>query len=356
MSVACILRCDNGGLGNISREIVRHLTPERVLLVDLHGSGRGPCDPAPFDLPEIDLYRTDFLGGLNAVALDWITSEGVDVLFGMEVWYEGYELAGQGILARAHNNGLRSVLYAMPELSPWCVDSGLRPRPHTFAVPTAWRLDTMPHGTTVLPLPVARDRLPFTHRSQVASLYHVAAPAMLDRNGTDLFLTALPFVTEEVFVTIRNSSDRGLVIPRCRADVEVIDKPADHYWQIVPDHVDLLVQPRRYGGLSLPVQECASLGIPTLLLDSDPYAMFDFAHVIPNRGSRDRRMKGGMVPVYDADPRALAAKIDQLVRDPTRQQAASHAADAWAEAHAWDSPLGARWCATLAAGCQEAAA
>lgn len=344
MTVAMIARCDGGGLAALTREVHRNLKPERTLLLDLEGAGRGEC--VPDDYLEGEVYRCVFAGGLPDRAVEWLTAEGIDTLWTAETFYDDHKL-----IRRAHGNGMRTIVYAMPELAPWQYDSSL-PAPRVFTVPTAWRLETMPPNTQILPMPVARDRLPFTERREVKHLYHVQGAAMLDRNGTNLLLAALPHITSEgLKLTIRsNNPSPEVPLGDHRVDVEVRMSPEVNYWESYPEGIDLLVQPRRYGGLSLPVQECASLGVPTLCLATDPYAHEAFTTTIMATGERDSRMKGGMVPVQDADPRALARAIDYLVGHPDVQHTASIEAGVWAEAHAWHGPLGDRWCATL--GCE----
>lgn len=353
MSLFAVCRCDAGGLGAISMEAFRHLQPDRTLLLNLGDAGRSLCNPSAFDLygsTGQQVYPAEWTGGLSDRAIEWLCADAKDVtLISFETFYDAK------LLAEANRAGAHTVCYAMPELAPWAVDPGMRPRPRQMYVPTEWRAGTVPNAE-VLPMPVARDRLPFRARDEVHHLFHVTGSAMLDRNGTTLLTNALSFVESQVRVTIR--SEKPLDIPACHAHVEVVSESTPHYWEMIPSDVDLLVLPRRYGGLSLPIQEAASLGIPTLTLESDPYASFGFAHAIPTTRSRDVRMKGGLVPVFDADPRVLARAIDWLVAHPGRQHAASHAADAWAEAHSWSGPLGLEWCERLSANCsaQEAAA
>lgn len=340
MSVAIIGRCDGGGLAALTREVHRHVRPARTLLLDLEEQGRGACTPDDYQAGGTDVFRCMFKGGIADRAIDWLTAEGVDTIWSAETFYD------DRILRASHGNGIRSVVYAMPELAPWSSDSSAV-WPRTITTPTSWRMDLMPPNTAVLPMPVARDRLPYIERKQVRHLYHVAgyplAPrAMLDRNGTEMLLAALPFVTSEgLRLTIRAGA--GVVVPDTKVDVEVVSDPVIDYWESYPADIDLLVLPRRYGGLSLPVQECASLGVPSLMLQTDPYAQTQFVHTIPATGSSLARMKGGRVPVQDADPRALAHAIDFLVDHPEQHHTASIEAGVWAESAAWDGPLGARW-------------
>lgn len=345
-------RCDSGGgLSALTREIHRHLRPERTLLLDLGDRGRGEC--VPDDYIHGDVYRCEWLGGLSSRAIEWVTAPGVEALFTAETFYD------DRVLVRAKQNGLRAIVYAMPELAPWATTAFDRPRPSAprpeIIVPTMWREDTLP-DSTLLPFPVARDRLPFRARTKVKRLYHVTGSAMRDRNATDLLLSALPNVVEPCHLTIR--SERPVnVLPGGAVDVEVISERAPSYFESVPDDADVLLMPRRYGGLSLPLQECASLGIPAVTLSTDPYSALPFVHALSPTRSEPVRMKGGTVECWSADPRALANLIDLLVREPQLQVAASLAADEWAECHAWHGPLGAEWCRALNAGCaQEAAA
>lgn len=327
-------RCDGGGLAALTREVHRHLNPARTLLLDLEEQGRGACIPDDY-AHDPNLYRITYKGGLADAAVEWLTAEGVDVLWSAETFYEGR------IPLAAHRNGIRTIVYAMPELASW-------PQPpRAVTVPTTWRLDALPNAT-LLPMPVARDRLPYRHRPTVEHLYHVAGAAMLDRNGTQTLLDALPFIAHPVRVTIR--SERPLNVPACDLDVTVLDEPAVDYWDAYPPDIDLLVMPRRYGGLSLPVQECASLGVPSLMLQTDPYAQEAFVTAVPSVSHRLHPMKGCPrpgVPVHTADPRAVAHAIDWLIEHPDLQAQASVEADWWAASHDWKGPLGGRWRAML---------
>lgn len=336
VSLGILARCDGGGLASITREVHRHLAPTRTLLLDLEEQGRGDCTPD--DYLAGDVFRCAWKGGLADRAIDWVCAAGIDTLWTAEIAYD------PRLWPEAHRRGIRTVCYAMPELAAWPSP------PRTVHVPTVWRLDQLPNAI-VLPLPVARDRLPFRERKRVEHLFHVAGAAMLDRNGTQILLDALRFVTADVRLTVR--AERPIRVPACRVDVEVVDAPTVDYWAIYPDDADLLVMPRRYGGLSCVVQEAASLGIPALMLASDPYAQEPFVTTVPSVGSRDERMKGGRVPVHSADPRALAAAIDWLAAHPDAHVGASREAGVWAEQHAWDGPLGDRWRVLLNAG-QEA--
>lgn len=346
MTLGVIARCDTGGLAALTREVHRHLHPERTLLLDLEEHGRGACTPD--DYIEGNTYRTTYKGGLSQMAIEWVTAEGIDTLWTAETWYD--DESRQPLMRGAHGNGIRTIVYAMPELAPWATGVARSGElfPRTIHVPTWWRLDTIPNAQ-LLPFPVARDRLPYTGRKRLEHLYHPAGVAMLDRGGTQILLDALPFlVTTDLRLTIR--SDRPVVVPEgTRIEVTVQGSQSIDYWDSCPTDADVLVLPRRYGGLSLPAQECASRGMPAIMLASDPYAQAPFVTTIPSTGSNLSNMKGGLVPVHGADPRTLAAAIDFLVEHPGEVERSSRSADEWAAEHDWEGPLGVKWAQLLGA-------
>lgn len=348
MTLAMIGRCDIGsGLANLTEEVFRHLKPERTLLLNMEGRGRGDCNPSLYDLHGVSdqqVYPATFNGELPRRAIDWLCAEGIDTLFSAETFY-----SDEAVLTVAHQHGIRTVCYAMPELTPWATSAypDRRPRPRMFHLPTSWRAETLPDAE-VLPFPVARDRFPFRLRERCDHFVHVTGKAMQDRNGTMLVLAALPHVTRPCRLTIR--TEKPLQIPPTKVDVTILDKPARDYWGGYPEDADVLLLPRRYGGLSLPIQEVASLGMPAVILASDPYSHVGsgttslpskFSHSVPMKGAP--HVSASSVPIYDAEPKAIAAAMDYLVDNPEAVRALSQMADLWAEERSWDGPLGDRW-------------
>lgn len=341
MTLGIVARCDTGGLAALTREVHRHLHPERTLLVDLEERGRGECTPDEYATS--NTYRVGWKGALPDNAIEWATADEIDTLWTAEFWYD------DRLLRESHGRHINTVCYAMPELSSWAVPGDVSPRPRELHVPTWWRLDTLPNAR-LLPFPIARDRLPYRQRTEVRHLYHPAGVAMMDRNGTQLLLDALPFLSIAYDYRLTIRADRPVDVPLgTNVDIEVVTSDAAEadYWNVCPADADLLVIPRRYGGLCLPLQECASLGLPAVTLASDPYAQNEFVTSIPTTGSHAERMKGGLVPVHSADPRALAAAIDYLAAHPAVVTAASREADTWAEENAWDGRLGEAWARLL---------
>lgn len=345
MTLGIIGRCDAGGLGTLTSEVFRHLKPERTLLLHMGTAGRGgDGNPSLYDVEGATqvVYPADWQGKLSDRHVDWLCAEGIDTLWSAETFYD------DAVIRRAHQNGIKTVCYVMPELNPWNrVAPGNTPaRPRELVTPTGWEIGRSDDSMRVLPFPIARDRLPFRQRGQQDGplhLYHVVGAAMLDRNGTELLLTALNFVREPVRVTVRTEKGARSVSYGNGVTLEWESGPTLNYWMSYPADADVLVMPRRYGGLCLPIQEAASLGMPAVILDSDPYADAPFTVEIESKPGRLTRMKGGEFMVHDADPHALAERIDYLASHRHQVRLLSIAANRWASERSWFGDLGLAW-------------
>lgn len=321
MTLGMIARADDGGLGAMTWEVWRHLRPARTLIVLADHRTRGTAHPERFDGPGEVRVTARFPRPADVA---WLTRD-VDVVYSAETFYG------------ARIRGPRTALHVMPEMHA-------RDTADAMLLPTPWRAEHFP-GAALLPVPVARDRLPFRQRTEATTLYHVAGNAMADRNGTDLLLSALPHVRRRCTLLIRGGQPHverhGLV------NVEWLGHHHGAYWGAWPEEADVLVLPRRFGGLCLPILEATSLGLPIVTLDLDPQRQWlPSEGLVPVTGSTPVRMRGGSVDVHDADPCALAAHIDRLLADPPLVAALSARSQVFADGFSWEALLPA-WQATL---------
>lgn len=321
-SFGLIARADQGGLGTQTWEMARHLRPEKILVVDLGSRGRGHAR----------LERYEGLGAEVRVCspapkpkhLDWLCS-GVRSVYTAEGTYS------DALPYYAAVNKVRLVVHANPEL--W--SERYRDATTKIVTPTEWEEQRIP-GSMVMPMPVDRERLPFRHRTEARTFWHPAAPAMNDRNGSDIVLAALPLIPEHARIVI-TSPDGGRPREFCKGKVTVEFRTAEreNYWEGY-DEADVLVLPRRYGGLSLPVQEALSSGMPVIMLETGPYIGKGGVVPVPVSSSVDVPMKGGIFAVWDAKPQALADTIGFLARDPEVVSGLSACAHTTAELISWD--------------------
>lgn len=326
MGYSMIGRADRGGLGNQLSEVALWVPPERVVLMDVDTMRRGDLDLGRYE--HVGKVRVQDGNEISADNLAWLC-EGVEVCWSTECWYR----RDGDALRVIHKRGVTSAMSVNPEL--WTGEVA-----DVLTVPTTWEQDRVPRST-LLPHPVNRDLLPpRRHDGSFSTLYHPTAPAMSDRNGTDLVVGALTRARHAFRVIARHPKHRG----EQKVGRSTIDwrPPADNYWEQYPDECDGLLLPRRYGGQSLSMNEAASLGWPIVTLDLEPQRRWfpPDALVDPGR-PRFIPMKGqgGPFQVFRGQATALARRLDALAGDPARVLALHAASLARAETISWDTLL-----------------
>lgn len=315
-----IARADDGGLGNQTRDLVEHLDPDVCLVVLLGDEARGVEQPARFAG-----RRVVFNHGpkLFDEVLAAVLAE-CDVLYTIEGPYH------LELFERCDAAGVELIIHANPELyRHWPC--------HRLIVPTTWRLDQLPATARLVPFPVDINRLRPSARAEMPTFVHLTGPAMLDRQGTALVLDALPWVQRPCeFVIRRNEPEHveqiGNVTVRWLT-------PAAEHWNAIPDGCWALVQPRRYGGLSLCIQEAAARGLFTISLDRDPESSYyqDLTFRCLLTDEQPYPMAGGQIGVADTDPRILAATIDRFIDLAAAGELGWDLPRVWAEAHSWEA-------------------
>lgn len=336
MTLRCgvFARASDRGLGMLAREVVRHLSPERVLIIrpDAESKAGLVCHrewyPADSQIARYDGRRLN-----ESQVKAWL--RGLDVVLHFETLYD-YRVADF-----ARDAGAVSVAWLMPEYHGMGRGPGA-PEPDQWFAPTSWRLDHLPERTRVVPVPVPIDRWPVPARADDGPprWLHVGGapyPVSHDRNGTRIFLNALQFLKGEHRVTIRS---QGVPLPlpvRPARDVhvEVHTTPVDDYWRMYDD-ADALVLPRRYGGLSLPANEAMGAGLALVMPAVSPNLDWP---IVPVTASVENHiaMSGGQIPYACVDPRDLAEQMDALAASPDRLREAQREAREWAQAHSWEA-------------------
>lgn len=329
--LAMLVRADNGGLGVQTWEIARHVRPDRVLVVDVHPRRGDLFRPNRYDdIAEWKITTNPVLPD----DLAWLT-DGADILFSSETFYLSDQLPPPTT---------QLVLLANPELfMPHYADLAQTGAIKVYA-PTEWERRRLGANQLLLQ-PVARDRIAYRQRTGPAQNFvHISAGAMCDRNGTDLVGEACalydgPPITMHVAGPHR--PDRAI---RTRACTVVPLADVTDYWSRWEAEFDVLVQPRRYGGLSLLVQEAAAAGIPAITLERFPESSWPQTYRVPCTPGDAARMKGGMFRVAQADAQHVAEAMAALASSDLAPL--SEQANRYADATAWSTLLPA-WNAAL---------
>lgn len=331
MKLGMIVRAEDRGLGNLTWEAWRALDPTVTVAIDMGDWARGFA-------PHKDRYPaawwTGFNGAaaggehLNVRAIADVFSE-CDVVWSAETFYDWR------LPVELHRRGIHTVLHTMPEFH----------RPECDVVPnvwlpTPWRSQHHP-GAPIVPIGVALDRFagyraaPPDAPGPLRVLHVAGHRAAMDRNGTGIVVETVGHLREQVALTIR-TQDAEVASPGSvgRVTVETIRNSGGDYWeQYAGFHV--LLMPRRYGGLSLPVQEAMAAGLAVVMTACEPNAWWPTERVQAARGP-ELRAPAGPIGTWTCHPADVAVVLDRLARDRdalARQMAESNR---WADAYAWD--------------------
>lgn len=324
-NVGVIGRADHGGLAAQTYEVWRHLRPCRTLVIDMGRNTRGgAANFEKYDAPWCETIVAPLKG--DSFPMERFV-DGLDVIYTAETAYSDrlYEYARQA--------GTAVVLHLNPELF-WRTDKAA----DVLWNPTHWRTKYLPDRTEVVAMPVALDVLPYRRRTKVEVLFHSAGEAMLDRNGTEIVYDMLRRITTPVTLLVRG----GPPPPTKRIGKATVEwlPLVDSYEKAIPDEADLLVMPRRYGGLCLPLQEAAARGIPSIMSAVSPQNSWLGPDLLVNAEPRRRvSMRGGDVDVYDTSAVRFAQAVQALIDSPARVAQASDSARSWAQRRSWDALL-----------------
>lgn len=344
MKLGLIARAEDRGLGNQTWEIARALRPDRVLVVDMGELVHG--FPA-----FIDRYTAL---GLNVTVIShedmsspakvgpWCA--GLDVIYTAETFY------GVGFPAIAYAEGARTVCHYNPEFfKHW--NEPTWPRPTEWWAPSPWmpRPDRQPVDVRFVPMPVPTDRWnPSAERvsGHVRFLFAGGKPAAGDRNGLRQLFMALRECTQPMVVTGRvqlNYMTAPGPLPRNVAYRAAPGNVKD-YWRAYGD-ADVLVMPRRYGGLCLPAIEAAGAGLGLVMTDCDPNWYYP-ATLVEARLSDPVATPLGDIDSWECVPRFLAHVMDTIAGEPWRVTQMRERSRQWAIDNSWLA-LEGRWRAAL---------
>lgn len=323
MKIGMLGRACSRGLSTQSWDWYRHIHPDRTIVVDVGMDS----SPFPMVLPYPDAWKVLRVDDLAPQWDEFV--DGLDVVWTAETSYD------YGLFTAARAAGCATVVHANNEFMHW--HDGSLPRPDLFLAPSLWGFDDWPSPKAYVPFPVDRERFPFKLRTEARTFLHVAGMATRnDRNGTALVMEAALRVREPMRLVIVSQHN---VTPSYRMPhhVELVIRegnPADNR-ELYSDG-DVLVLPRRFGGLSLPMNEAMSLGMPVIGTRRRPEADFlphaTLAHVASRQPMKSQ---GGIIQLEHADPVELAAIMDRLSTSPEEVEQLSRWSDQVAEQMSW---------------------
>lgn len=311
MKLGFIARADNSGLGTMSWEFSRHLPFEKILVVK-----NGVYAIFTERFPRARVVHKD---RIEKEDIDWLL-DGITHLLAIETPYD-YE-----IFRLARQKCIRTVLIPMYE----CMGETLPVNPDLFLCPSTLDFKLMPRPKKYLPVPVDRSRLPFRQRRHAKVFLHsVGHGGIMGRNGTSELLAAIPMVKSDVKFIIRSQKAFDYSHPK----VELRVGNFENYWDLWSEG-DVFVFPHKFDGLSLPIQEALSVGMPVLSTAMFPFLGWMPEHwFIPAIEIVQAKPALRMIDYALVEPEQIAKKIDEFANTDITE--ASRTADELAKALDW---------------------
>lgn len=317
MKLGIIARCDNTGLGNQTRELVKMLNPRKILVIDSTFFNKNKQNTEWYENYDHTVTRAGFPKRGEIVSF----LNGLDVVLSCETFYSSL------FVDMARDAGVKTVLQYNYEflLNVEKKDESL---PDVLLAPSLWNFDRIQtmfgDKTRLIYLPPPTDIKLFDKaRNENMSkshkrILHVAGKkAARDRNGTDTVLEMLRY----------SSEDYNLVIT---SQTEVESRPRDGRLSILHNNVknredlyygfDLMILPRRYAGLCLPMNEALISGVPVFMTNISPNNIVLPQDWLINVEKITEFRAKSVVDVYDGDPKQLAKLVDNYIGMSKKEQ------------------------------------
>jgi hypothetical protein len=327
--------CSPTGLGYQTRAIHQHLKPAKTMVVDLSSYNGMPLHPDWYP----DAWR--FVRGFPT---DQDCDEFLDGLDSVIVCETPLNYR---LFAAAEKRGVRTILQANPEFCDYLTSSP-PPRPTLIGLPSTWMEDEIRHAVPgipveALPVPIDLSALPQRAITEARRFIHIAGrPAAHDRNGTLDFIAAariaarsMPGAEFIIFCQTPTDEISRALLGAPITLVGAVSDPTEMYRE-----ADILVLPRRYGGLCLPAQEAVGSGIPVLMPAISPNnSWLPHSWLLPVRPDHQRFMARSPINLYGVEVPVLAQRMIALYRDRARVVRMHHEAQTLARRLSWDALL-----------------
>lgn len=331
MKIGLIARADDTGLGVQTHEFYKHMQPHKTLVVDISNLNGNEQHPERY--PD-----ATFSHGMpsNILLKEWLTD--LDIVFTCEIPYN------YNLFTIARERGIKTVLQCNFEFLDYLQNPNL-PLPDLLAPPTLWRFQDIPYeNKAVLPVPIATEHFATRTLPEVAStfIHIIGKPAVHDRNGTHSVMACLQYVTATIKVIIKcqdadyvRNITKDYTIPD-NVTIEIDTTNKENYWDNYTEG-DVLLMPRRYGGLCLPVNEALGAGLPVIMTNIDPNNTWLTEQWLVQAQQIDNFMARTNIAVFSAHVPSLAKKIDQFATDPEFYSRAKSQALKYRERQSWDT-------------------
>ena len=307
MRLGIIARCDNTGLGNQTKELVKMLNPDKILLIDSYSFNNNKQYPQWYDGYNV-IKTVKGMPRTNEV-LSFL--DGIDVVISCETFYH------LDFINMARKRNIKTILQYNYELfgnlvhPEWLL-------PDVLLSPSSWNIDVVkekfgskckvyhlpPPTDTSLFNAVRENNLSKTHKR----ILHIAGKkAAKDRNGTNTVVEMLKHSSADYELTVTTQTPLDFITKdsRLKINKDNVRNREDLY-----NGYDAMVLPRRYAGLCLPMNEALISGLPVFMTDVSPNNQILPREWLVKSDKIGEFKTKSMVDIYEANHEELAKSID----------------------------------------------
>lgn len=306
--VTVIARADLTGLGVQSRNWVRLLNPNKVVVIDSRPFNK---NDQHFEWYSSRKNVSAVYGFIKNHEINPIL-EDTDVLITFESTYN-YQL-----LTVARRRGIKTILQNNWEFTDYLKNPAL-PMPDLLVNHSYWHLHDQsqlwPEITDYCPTPLFIEdfkEISEENESRIQTpmrFVHIAGRQTHEgRNGTHDLIQAIKLIPEdydfELVIKVQNSQVEAIDDPRVTIDRS---SPVDE--KELYRNFDAMIMPRRYAGACLPMNEALASSLPVIMTDIDPNNKVLPEEWLVPADKKTVFMARTLIDVYSADHEKLAEKI-----------------------------------------------
>ena len=316
MTFGIIARCDNTGLGNQTRDLVRMLNPDRILLINSAKFNNNKQYPEWYDG-----YNVTMTNGFPTKQEVAIFMDGLTSVLTCETFYHPH------FINLAQRRKVKTLMQYNYEFLDHLNKPDM-PLPTYMISPSYWKVDEtiakFGNDTKVvhIPPPIYLDDFKSARENNMSKdhkrILHIGGKAASqDRNGTQTVIDMLRHSKADYELVIRSQSELNINYKDSRLTVEIgnIDSRSEMY-----NGFDAMVMPRRYAGLCLPMNEALVSGLPVFMTDISPNNQILPSDWLVSSSKVSTLMTRVKLDVYEADVTELAKKIDRYINSDKKLQ------------------------------------
>ena len=317
MTLGIIARSDNTGLGNQTRELIKMLNPDKILLIDSHHFNGNEQHPEWYN--DYNVVHTERGFPTKPEVIDFLRN--IDVVLSCETFYR------QDFLHYAKRRGIKTILQYNFEflLNMSNPEAEL---PDVLLAPSLWnieQIEKMVDGRCkVIHLPPPTDSILFesVRQNNMSKdhnrLLHVGGKfAAKDRNGTQTVLEMLKYskTSYELVITTQKFPELDLKDSRVTVNNSNPENREELY-----NGFDAMLLPRRYAGLCLPMNEALISGLPVFMTDISPNNLILPKEWLVKSEHINSFQAKSLVDVYDGNPEHLASIVDEYMDNKDKRE------------------------------------